>query len=67
MTQTASDSPGFALTQEEFDVLLLALGYATGAAMRDFNSDMACRFMRLANRVNQNNPNWKPYILPPAG
>jgi hypothetical protein len=48
-------------SQEDFDLLLLTIGYATGAAMVRGELEQADRFVYLANQVNKNNPNWKPY------
>jgi hypothetical protein len=51
------------LNGDEFDVLLIALGYATGAVSKD-NPGLADSFMRIANAVNRNNPLWTPYEVP---
>jgi hypothetical protein len=48
------------LSNDEFDRLLIALGYATGAA-RQQHSDLADSFLRLANLINKDNPRWTPY------
>ena len=46
------------LTREEYGLLNMALGAAASTEMgwgRDF--------IRLANTINDGNPNWTPYIL----
>ena len=48
------------LSNDEFDRLLIALGYATGAA-RQQHGDLADSFLRLANLINKDNPRWTPY------
>ncbi len=50
----------FELGQDDFDTLLLALGVASGSASRQ-NITLARRFLRLANTINKNNPNWISY------
>ena len=52
------------LTDDEFNKLLLLFGYATGAAMVRDQKSLAYGFLALANRINQNNPNWIPYEIP---
>ena len=52
------------LSADDFQLLLLALGIATGDCVRQGRSEMAHSLVRLANKVNQNNPNWTPYVIP---
>ena len=40
------------------------LGYATGAAMKEELENLAISFLRLANKLNMNNPNWIRYEIP---
>lgn len=49
------------ISTDDFNSLLLCLGYATGAAR-----DKATRnaWLRLANAVNEGNPDWTPYDVP---
>lgn len=54
----------FELTDQEFETLLLALGTATGAALRHSDNGMAYSFLRLANAINKDNPKWTPYVIP---
>jgi hypothetical protein len=55
----------FTLTRDQYETLLLALGTAAGAAHGQGNEELFVAFLRLANKINTNNPNWKPYELPP--
>jgi hypothetical protein len=52
------------LTQDEFDSLLVMVGYAAGAAFKEGNRNMAYRFICIANKINANNPRWFPYEIP---
>ncbi len=49
------------LTHNDYNHLLLCLGFASGAAMQKGEYQMADRFLRLANTVNLGNPDWTPY------
>jgi hypothetical protein len=53
------------LSEDETDILTLALGFATGAAFKDGNRRMAYAFLALANTVHKNNPHYVPYEIPP--
>jgi hypothetical protein len=57
----------FALSEDEFSLLILALGYATGAAMKLGENKLAASFIRLSTRVNKDNPAWVPYAEPKEG
>ncbi|HTB10975.1 MAG TPA: hypothetical protein VK752_05365 [Bryobacteraceae bacterium] len=46
------------ISEEEYTLLLLKLGYATGRAT-DMADRNAC--LRLANAINEGNPQWTPY------
>jgi len=48
------------LSDEDFDLLLLALGCATGV-MAGMDKKLFERFVQLANAINRNNPDWIPY------
>jgi hypothetical protein len=52
------------LTRDEFDVLLIMMGYAAAAAYQQKNTSMAYAFIRIANAVNKDNLNWTPYEVP---
>jgi hypothetical protein len=51
------------LTDNEFDSLLICLGYAVGAAW-PVDRQLAVSFMRVVNAVNRDNPQFRPYVLP---
>jgi hypothetical protein len=51
------------LHESEYEAVLLALGYATGWAMKD-NRSLAHTFLWAANALNRGNPNWTMYELP---
>ena len=53
------------LTQDEFDDLLLALGMATGGLLRVSDRQHYFRLLKLINAVNRNNPDFRPYEIPP--
>jgi hypothetical protein len=52
------------LTREEFDTLILALGFATGSAFKQGMGKLSYSLLELANTINKDNPNWKPYEIP---
>lgn len=54
----------FTLTRQQYETLLLMLGFATGAAHAQNNQSMAGSFLRLANEINKNNPDWTAYEVP---
>ncbi len=45
------------LTQEQWEILVYALGYATGNAHHGLQKVL----WQLANEINDGNPNWVPY------
>jgi hypothetical protein len=51
------------LTQEEYHLLLLALGYAAGAAGKLGDQLSLQVALRLANAISRNNPKWRKYNL----
>jgi hypothetical protein len=52
------------LSEDEYVSLLLAIGYATGAASLRGDGGYVGRLFRLANAVNRDNPAWTPYQVP---
>jgi hypothetical protein len=54
------------LSQTDFDALLLALGMAAGACLRDGQKGLALLVIELSNKINKNNPRWIPYETAPA-
>lgn len=51
------------MDQDDFSLLLFALGLATGAAERDSNRGTALNLLGLVNRLNEGNPRFIPYKL----
>jgi hypothetical protein len=49
------------IPRDTHSLLLLALGYAAGAAMKHGQNDLYRRFLQLANDINRGNPNYVPY------
>jgi hypothetical protein len=56
----------FTLSSDEFDSLILCLGYAGGAAMERADHHLFRMTLRVANRINEGNPRCAPYALPDA-
>jgi hypothetical protein len=54
------------LTEDQFQILLLAVGMAVGAASGQSGHDplLFADFIGLANSINSGNPNWIPYEVP---
>jgi len=52
------------LTDDEHNLLLMALGYAIGLAMKENNRGLAYSIVRLTNKLNENNPSYVPYQIP---
>ncbi len=48
-----------AITVQDFDRLLYALGIATGSA----ESALTVNWIALTNKINTGNPNWRPYAV----
>jgi hypothetical protein len=51
------------LTDDESSLLIIAMGLA-GVASCEHNIELFYDLMRLANKVNLNNPRWIPYKVP---
>jgi hypothetical protein len=52
------------LTRDEFDALLVMSGMALAMALQQGDRAMMASFLKLANAINRDNPNWKPYEIP---
>ncbi len=53
------------ISHGDYTLLLLALGYALGAAMKTNDlPSFAQSFLRLSNTINDGNPDWEPYFVP---
>jgi hypothetical protein len=48
------------LTRDEYECLLILMGYATAAALHHGDPKLVRSFQRVANAVSRNNPDWKP-------
>ena len=51
------------LTRDDYTRLILALGYATGAAMKQPGGMSVDDLLRLMNRLNEGNSNYRPYAV----
>lgn len=49
------------LSPDQFDGILIALGYALGFAQDSGNVEYVQCWLRLVNQINQGNPNYTPY------
>ena len=49
------------LTKEDFDCLLLSLGYAFGSLHKIGDLAMTKNVLRVVNRINQGNPDFTEY------
>ena len=66
MSTFTGDRVQFDISRDDFELLLLALGMATGSVQ---DTPMRRLLFELANRINEGNPNWTPYEIvdPPEG
>jgi hypothetical protein len=55
---------GLTLTREEFEAWLMLMGLAAGTATSESMSALSYTALRLANKMNEGNPNWRPYWVP---
>ena len=53
------------MSREDYQMLLIVLGYATGGAIKDAWTP-ASRMFELTNRLNEGNPNYQPYEVSPS-
>ena len=49
------------LSKAEYQALIICIGYAAGAAQLNGDSVLRDDFLRVANSVGRNYPNYKPY------
>lgn len=54
------------LDRADFEMLMLALGFAAGAAHKADDMKLFWEFIKLANAINKDNPNFRPYAIPPG-
>lgn len=52
------------MTLAEYERIVLIFGYATGAAMKEGEKDLAYGWLAFANEMNATNPGWTPYNIP---
>lgn len=52
------------LAPAEHVALLLLCGYACGAADNMGDRSLFASFLHITNRLNESNPNFKPYEIP---
>ena len=52
------------LTHDDFEQLLLIVGFAAGAAKAQGEDRMFWGWIDFANRINRTNPNFTPYEIP---
>lgn len=50
------------MSREDYEMLLIVLGYATGAAIKDDWTPVR-RMFELTNRLNKGNPSYRPYVV----
>lgn len=53
------------LKNQEFDLLLMGIGMAAGLVSLEGNKPLFRQLTRLANAVNDGNPDFNPYDVPP--
>jgi hypothetical protein len=56
MTRTADGRVQIDMSEDDFAMLLMALGVATAAGISTPSDILA-----LVNRMNEGNPDWRPY------
>ena len=59
------DEYTFTLNRDDYALLLMMMGYATGAAIERANHKLFREFLRLTKEINKWNPNYRPYEIPP--
>ena len=51
------------IDEGEYLQLMMALGNATGSAIKQNELDLTHALFRLANSINEGNPNFRPYVI----
>jgi hypothetical protein len=64
--QRDGDTVTLTITRQQFELIILALGMATGASDREYRDpDARAKYLdpwlALANAINRGNPDWRPY------
>lgn len=52
------------LTEDDYQALLLMMGFALGTALHQGDHQLLCGFVRLLNRINEHHPTFRPYEIP---
>ncbi len=52
------------LTADQYDMVLVALGMAAGLAARENHPKGYRCWLRVADEINEGNPQWQPYNVP---
>jgi hypothetical protein len=52
------------MTQDEWDELVALMGFATAQVIRERDAPAFWRAIRLVNRLNEGNPDFRPYEVP---
>ena len=52
------------LTRKEFETLLIMAGMALGTAIKLGDTRLMVAFLKVANAINRDNPNWIHYEIP---
>ena len=53
------------LSREDFAHLLFVLGFAAKTMFEQAENERALRIIKLADTINEGNPNWTPYTAKP--
>jgi hypothetical protein len=54
------------MSRDDYDTLLFAFGWAAGSALRDKDRGRLNRMLQVINRVNEGNPEYRPYQVNPS-
>ena len=54
------------MTVEEYDTVMILLGYGMACAKRNGDEDLFRSWRRLCNSLNKGHPNYVPYEVPEA-
>lgn len=66
MTYTKNgDKVTLEMTADDYNALLIMLGYAAGSAEKDGEHGRRREMQRFFNEMNRTNPNFTPYEVPP--
>lgn len=60
----ANKTVNITLSDADYDLLLMLVGFGTGAAFQRKDIPLANGFLALVNRMNEGNPDFRPYDIP---